>query len=1116
MSFNILNRLLFDLAGSVFKSVKKNQRPGSKLIKLCVFLTLSLSSVAAFAQTGNYLVPTSSNTYTLSATAKTSAGIYTADSVLIRTLWSNVSRPAGTYKIEWDGKDNLGNRVPNGNYIAKIVTNNVKYTWMGIIGNTSDSNTGNNVHRGVYYFMTGMTIVNGAAYYCSGYSEGRPSIAKFLTAQPQKKLNIEAKTNTTTANTDFVVSDGSLVYWAGVDPYATSNTWVFANKVGDDSDMNFSAGITFKPKNARSYNAIGYVNTANSLITGLAVQKKGNLLFISRKGLNTLTVLNKLTGKLISTVSVKAPEALCTDGNDNLWMVTEGNKICKYTVSTLGKLSDVTLTIAGVTKPIALAVSPDNKTLAIADGDIASQQVKAFNNLTGSKAWTLGEAGGYVKSAAVNNNKFYFNDVRGKMYASSSDGFLVFIAFQPDGSFWVNDPGNYRTQHYSAQLQYLGTVMAMGTSYSSWADKNDNTSVGAEYLEFKLDNSAALTGKTGWTLSKNWGANIPSTYDRTAKFTNVITLTSGGVKRKYGVLRIADNYYIVEFGKNDLLRFTGISRRHFNIDKDGAILTDDLTRYAFIGFDSSNNPKWSPLGESLGVIAKLDDKCPLPREGFRNTYLTSTGKIIFYSYGIELQSNPVVLNTGFHLGAIQRGVNRYLWKTAKATHRDYTGEFPDVNSFDIGNMVNNYAGSSAMVLNRNVITGYHGESWKNNQTNMYNHYLDNGLAIGQFGTFGPNIIDAAPMMAGNALSPQLVSGVNADEAYLFHGDESYHGGMHKWKITGLSTIREINVNIKYPSTDLNPVVIPGNNLMVNLPYDQPLTNNTAGWTMSPAKTDQTTWNVRTNAFVSGTQNSPDIFIKCKSATGVFSLNRSLGNTAKLNYWRINGEITFYGGDQQGGMRQYVDVLDPKGKIIARLTNIWTHSNTLGQSTNTIYGNDKVLVTGLNDTFIIQMMYKLQPLIISESKGLVTIKYAGYTVTTKVFDPSADVTAPATLRAYFTGGINPTGRSFGFKDMRFSNNLAPQSIDFKSIADQKMGAAPFNLISSSSANLPVSLNILSGQAAISGNTITVKATGTVTVKASQNGNDMFGAAAPVTQTFKVMPNVSTANNARLAL
>ncbi len=55
------------------------------------------------------------------------------------------------------------------------------------------------------------------------------------------------------------------------------------------------------------------------------------------------------------------------------------------------------------------------------------------------------------------------------------------------------------------------------------------------------------------------------------------------------------------------------------------------------------------------------------------------------------------------------------------------------------------------------------------------------------------------MMAGNALSPQLVSGANNDEMYLFHGDESYHSGMHKWKISGLSTIHEQDIPITYPS-----------------------------------------------------------------------------------------------------------------------------------------------------------------------------------------------------------------------------------------------------------------------------------------------------------------------------
>ncbi|GAA4316710.1 hypothetical protein GCM10023149_13890 [Mucilaginibacter gynuensis] len=1091
--------------------IASTQKTGKKLFWRLVVaflgyllpIVICLKPNAVLGQSANYLTSPAANTYTLTQPAKTSAGIYTKDSILVRTLWTAKSYDAGTYRIEWDGKDDLGNPAPAGDYVAKVLANNVKYTWSGVIGNSSDSNTGSTVHRASYYFMTGMTIVNNTAYYCSGYSEGRPSIAKFVTSQPQKKISIEKNPGTTTSNIDYVASDGKLVYWSGYDAYDPTNTWVFANKIADDTDVTFTGGVQYNQKHGRGYNAISYINQAKATITGLAVQKKGNFLFIARQGLNRLTILNKTTGTAVTNLTVSAPKFLCIDANDNLWMVTDSNKVSKYIVNTNGTLSTPVLTISSVLAPISMAVSPDNNTLAIADGAITSQQVKAFNTTTGAKLWILGTAGGYIPNSLVSNNKFYFNDIRGRMYAAGVSGFFLFIAFQPDGSFWVNDPGNYRVQHYSAQLQYIETIMAMGPSYSTWADKNDNTRVGAEYLEFKIDNSAPLTGKTGWQLVRNWGANISTAYDRTTKFTNVVTLKSGSVSRTFGFLRIMDNYHLVEFKSDNTLRFTGVVRRRCNIDKDGAILTDDLSRYTFKGFDAQNNPIWNTVPESLGNTVMLNDKSPLPKQGFRNTYITSSGKVVFYDYGIELSIRPtVVINTGFHLGAMQKGGKDYLWKTAKGTHLSYKGAYPEPDLYDIGNQVNNNAGSSAMVLNNNIITGYHGEFWKGTQTNMYNHYFDNGLAIGQFGTVGQHNGEQAPaMMAGNALSPQLVKGNNSDEAYLFHGDESFHSGMHKWTISGLTTVKLLNVPIKYPSDKVAAIVAPGTNLMVGLPYDQLLVNNTAGWTMSP-ETQQTGWSVRTNALVSDKRDNPDVFIVCKSATGTFSVNRDLGNNNKLDYWALNGEISYYLTDQQGVMKQYFDVLDNTGKIIVRISNVWAHSSTPGQTKNTIYGNSKVLVTGLNDSFIAPLMQKLQPLEIRGSKGSVIIKYAGYSVTVPPFDATANVSSPKTMRAYITGGVNPTGRNFGFKDMRFVNTVTPQAITFEPVGIKSLGDAPFNLIASSTNNMPVSFSLVSGPAVIDKNTVTITGEGDVVVNASQLGNSAYKPAPSVKQAFTV--------------
>jgi hypothetical protein len=280
------------------------------------------------------------------------------------------------------------------------------------------------------------------------------------------------------------------------------------------------------------------------------------------------------------------------------------------------------------------------------------------------------------------------------------------------------------------------------------------------------------------------------------------------------------------------------------------------------------------------------------------------------------------------------------------------------------------------------------------------------------------------MMAGNALSPQLVYGDNNDEMYLWHGDESYHSGIHKWKISGLNTISEQDIPITYPSPALVPPPAPGINLMANLPRYTALVNDTAGWSFSPATiqtplADKKVWDIETNALAYGAQNNPDIYIKCTSLSGGFSLNRDLGNNTRLTYWKVTGEISYDHTDQQGAMKQYMDILDNKGKIIARISNKFVLvSNKLGTSTNTIYGNNQVLVTGFNNSVIAPIMQELQPVEIIANNKSITIKYAGYMVTAPVYDPAADISSPKTLRAFITGGYNPTGRRFDFKDMRF--------------------------------------------------------------------------------------------------
>src|SRR3954451_8296629 len=113
-------------------------------VSVFLFIVLFLiSSAITLSQPIN-----TSFAFTLSNSARTSAGIFKKDGTLIRTLWSGVKYNAGTYKIKWDGTDDNQKIVPNGVYVAKVLSNNVKYIWEGVVGNTSDSMTGSTKYHG--------------------------------------------------------------------------------------------------------------------------------------------------------------------------------------------------------------------------------------------------------------------------------------------------------------------------------------------------------------------------------------------------------------------------------------------------------------------------------------------------------------------------------------------------------------------------------------------------------------------------------------------------------------------------------------------------------------------------------------------------------------------------------------------------------------------------------------------------------------------------------------------------------------------------------------------------------------------------------------------------------
>jgi len=964
-----------------------------------------------------------------SGTWTVSAGVYSGD-VLVRTLFAPKIYTAGTYTEYWDGKDDndVTLSYPASTYKIKIKRNQVTYTWEGTLGNTSSVQSGNTKHQTYYNCMNGIVFVkNGYGYFVNGFSEGEASYSKLLASAPQTKTNFfgSSPSRVMSLNSEYICSDDTLVYIGGFDSYSGSNTMVHAIRTSDDGNVTFLSGTNYLITNGSlTINAIAKQVLANSFITGMAVQKQGIYLFVARSNQNELTVYNKYTGALVQILSYIGARDLAWDSASNsLWMITGAlpGTVSKYPINGDGTLAAASLTVTGGSflHARSISVNPGGTLIAVCD-DSTNQVVKFFNNTTGTLTNTLGSTGGYISEADVNDSKFYFHDNNPSNPGGSS---TLFVSWQLDGTFWVSDPGNFRVQHYTASRTFIDRLSILGASYSTYVDPNNATRVFAGPLEFYIDYSQALTGSTGWQLVKNWGANFTAIHNRN-HLSYPTTLVNG---RTYAWIRKSsayptNNWEVVELPSTGPLRHTGVfytGTRMLDQNGDMQIMTKGaigassvINKYPRTSFDGSNNPVWSTTPEVLATTPPLTMQDP--SDLLTGQCITSTNKIIIFCPDRERTAGDIY--TGYHLGMINRNGNSWIWKTENATHVAYMGQYPPASRFDIGNSVKNNAGGTLSIVGQNIITSYHGEFWKSTQTNKFNHYWDDGLAIGQFGTVKEETVgNSPPMYAGNALTPMAVADPNdANAIYLYHGDESSHSGVHRWHITGLNTIATDSVTILYPSAPYTPV-LNYVDLMAGVPFNSTLANNTNGWTRLPTA-DTTGWNVVTN-YYTHEKNKRDIqaYFSPNAPSKNYYLYRDLGTNNVTNDWTISCDLGLSGGDgNRASIGMFLEILDVSNKLIGRVSFEWD----ITPDSSSIRCNGVSIKSWLVSSDGEDFTKYFNNVIVKMVNGIMTVSYAGEAEkTVTISDGTAEWRKPKTLRIRGTTG---TGTPYSGKRMIIAN------------------------------------------------------------------------------------------------
>jgi lysophospholipase L1-like esterase len=253
-------------------------------------------------------------------------------------------------------------------------------------------------------------------------------------------------------------------------------------------------------------------------------------------------------------------------------------------------------------------------------------------------------------------------------------------------------------------------------------------------------------------------------------------------------------------------------------------------------------------------------------------------------------------------------------------------------------------------------------------------------------------------MAGNSFQGgvTLVDG----RYYLYQNDEWFHGGIHRWRVDGLTAFQLSEFPVSWSgsySAPNNP-----NDLLLGLPFDQVnLPNNTAGWTRSPtADVGDSIFTspylrVYTNAIGSNPLGTPDLAYLVNAPGTTTTLSKDLPRAGWGN-WTIDMEVVWRDSGGGGIEGLQLDILDVTGKRIVRIRH---------PSLNPINVNGApVVASGGGDAWMSYSEAR-RPLVIEANvaTSLLMVTYGDYSLSgVVVHEAGASVASPDVIRLSCAG------------------------------------------------------------------------------------------------------------------
>ena len=746
--------------------------------------------------------------------------VYNAQGTKVRSIYTNTQLAAGFYTSTWDGKNDSGVKLAAGTYTFRLFRSSMNYVWEGVIGNTSASFDGTQVHTSLYP-VSSIAINGSEAFLGLGYNEQQPMLSGFSLSAPQLAVRRFASSDPFSA-ASLVAADDNTVYWANTGGNAGLTSFVGAYSRANNLPQAFASGqsVCLQAQASgvcypgQSYSSVIDLLSASSagdqamkVATGLAVQRSGNLLVVAHGGLGKVRVFNKITGAQLNEFAVgmvprKLNQIALTAAGD-LWIIS-GSVVQRYT--NIATSPALTMTLSGLSAPLALAAEEagnDNGGVWVADGG-SNQQLRHFDvngNLGSAAGDVVGIAGGYASSPVVASNKLCF-----KGYGSERTA----LALDASGNRWVLDTCNNRLLRFAAGATSADTQVAyLPAHYTATVDHGNPGRVFANYLEFRNDSTRASVlqaGGAAWPLVRNWVGGLPSELTDASSynggfggFTSVETLSNN---RTYALLNVNGRQALAELPSSGAARFIKLldqpvtGATNWTLFENGELgyavssgSVQTVYRAALTGFDGSGNPLWAAATAQASVPMTAGTPYyrtdAIQRSQSPRFPVTSGGNVVFFD-------SSVTGNNGFHLGAAQAGTNSWLWQASpSAAMNPLTGAY-QTQAVD-GSV--NYGGTVALTSGTHIVYGYRGAAFidqeKNQQgyANQFMHFDESGKFLGQFGEATTRTTrPIGAQQANNPMSLTLVQEPSSGPLFFYSSDESGHGGVHRWRLDGASSV----------------------------------------------------------------------------------------------------------------------------------------------------------------------------------------------------------------------------------------------------------------------------------------------------------------------------------------